>query len=96
MMNLDYTLISASNCTECPSRKYDDGYSEMLGTLNPVTNTTESIELSLTNTKYSFVVNGSFVKDAFSTEDVSSQADIYESKERYEFFLIHNMTIGSA
>jgi len=61
----------------------------------PVVNTTESIELSLANTNYSFVVNGSFVTDVFSPQGVSSQKDIYESKERYEFFLIHNMTLGS-
>jgi hypothetical protein len=63
--------------------------------LKPVTNTTESIELSLANTIYSFVVNGSFVTDAFSPKGVSTQTEIYESKERYEFFLIHNITLGA-
>jgi hypothetical protein len=63
--------------------------------LKPVTNTTESLELGVANSNYTFVVNGSFVTDAFSPEGVSSQTAIYDSKERYEFFLIHNMTLGS-
>ena len=52
------------------------------------------MEVGYANSTYSYVANGSFVTDAFSPQGVSSQTDIYESKERYEFFLVHNLTLG--
>lgn len=92
-LNLDYSIIASSNCTECPSHSYNVAASEKLNYLKR-TSDTKSIELSIPNSSFSLVVNGTWVEDVFSTSDDTAHKAVFNLTERYEFFLLHNYTAG--
>ena len=67
-LNLDYSIIGSTNCTVCPSKAYNVAASEKLNYLKR-TSDTKSIELSIPNSTFSLVVNGTWVEDVFSTNN---------------------------
>jgi len=90
-MDLDYTLIAAHNCSACPSNKYDDRKSEVMGYLMP-SNATESRYLSNAGLNDPLMFNGSFVKDILTPGDHNALNFSHQKNISYEFFLIHNVS----
>ena len=90
-MDLDYTLIAAHNCSACPSNKYDDRKSEVMGYLMP-SNATESRYLSNAGLNDPLMFKGSFVKDILTPGDNNALNFSHQKNISYEFFLIHNVS----
>ena len=91
-LDLDYTLIAAKNCTQCPRKEYDAVKSEQVGYLKP-TAETKNITLGDFRSKTPLEVGGSYVKDTLSTRSLESREKIFNNiTEWHEFFLVHNIT----
>ena len=91
-INLDFTAVSAKNCTRCQYKNYDT-FNSMGDNFLKGSDVNQSIETGVKESEYSILLNGSFVTDTFAAVNTNK---MYSNKtsEVYKFFLIHSISTG--